>query len=487
MSQASDSVRMSAGFKTFLALCAIVIVIAGVSGAIYLSNLNGNLQAKFDTEKTQALADQAQQFSEQIAAKDGIIANLTTQVSEKVQEKTEEVKEALGYLIDGIYLENTTVSNLLSDREVSKLLDTKVEFDGEDYDIEESINLTKMQVKANKDDFDGDAYLIIPEGSVEYNVLLDSDLNTSLISDDTPLEFSFLGKDVKITEWDNDRVTFTQGKQVFLKEGESAEGVTLTAVLDNAVYVQVGDESKKIGKGSIGKFNDLEVKVEDTVYQAWEGGLQSAELTISNDVKETVDSGDEYADSSIWKYKISPHSIGLILSEEYTELRDELKPLSVDEKVCLPNEYICVKFNGVADEKTEAIDFDLDTKYEVNYTVVEGNFQKEMDDYDKLYINSTGSIFYRNESKDFALLGREVRVGNFDTFLNTTTGEIVIGNFTVNLDLNVSTADGKSLTGDTDYRTDFGILVSNPKDSIDDQEWSIVVPEEKLEASITVM
>jgi isoleucyl-tRNA synthetase len=61
------------------------------------------------------------------------------------------------------------------------------------------------------------------------------------------------------------------------------------------------------------------------------------------------------------------------------------------------------------------------------------------------------------------------------------------------LDDFVSTDSGTGIVhmapayGEDDFRTIFGILVSDPENSVDDNEWSIEVPEEKLESTITVM
>jgi len=74
-------------------------------------------------------------------------------------------------------------------------------------------------------------------------------------------------------------------------------------------------------------------------------------------------------------------------------------------------------------------------------------------------------------------------LGDTDLVLDMSTGDIVIENFEVNLDLNVTNVG----TGDENFLTDYGILVDNIEDSIENQEFRITVPQEKLEASVSLI
>jgi len=59
----------------------------------------------------------------------------------------------------------------------------------------------------------------------------------------------------------------------------------------------------------------------------------------------------------------------------------------------------------------------------------------------------------------------------------------VIKDFEVNLSLNWTNVGA----GDENFLTDYGILVNNLEDSIDDEEFTITVPQEKLEASVSLI
>lgn len=421
--------------------------------------------------------------------KDSIISDLTNQLSEKVtniDEKVSTITETVkypSYLIDEINLNSEIVKDV-SDREVKTLFDGIVEFDNEDYDAEEVVSISKMKILANEEDFKANPYLVIPENSIEYQVIFDSSLNNSLITEDDTLTFNFLGNIVEVSEWDNDKVVFSKGKENFLKEGESFsvndKVFEVSMILEDAVYVKdlTTNEGIKIFEGQTKKLSGVEIKAKEVLYTSKTDRVSSVVLIAGDEVKVTIKSGDEYEEDSIFEYLIDSSSIGIILKDEFTELSDDFKPLAVNEKLCLPNDYVCVTFNGFSEEDFEKISFDLDKKNSLEYVKIIGNFQKGLKDYDKLYINSTGIY-----DKDLELIGLSVTISDSDSELDVSTGKIVIEDFELSLELNNSNVEND----DIDYRTNWGTLISNPEDSIDDLEWTINFPLEKLEGSISLI
>ncbi|RLG10329.1 hypothetical protein DRN69_09210 [Candidatus Pacearchaeota archaeon] len=420
--------------------------------------------------------------------KDSQIEDLTSQLAGKVKEVVEETTETVGYLIDEIFFE-TLINKELSDREIN-LVDTKVDFDGDSYDVEEVFTLDGVEVRANDDDFKGDAYLTFPTDSLEYKVVFDSELNTSLITDEETLVFSFLGNEVEVSKWDGNEITFSQGKEYLLNMGESIEvnGKTLTLVYvmgdsdEESVYVEVDGKSKEIKESHTKTVNGLDVEVKNVIYSTV-GPVTKAVLVLGDEVKKDIQDGDEYEEDSIWEYTVDSNSIGLVLKEEFKDLDDDYKPLAENETLCLPNDYVCVRFDGVGEEDTEKVTFELDTKDGSEYVLVRGNFQSGLEDYEKLYINRSDGKFF---DKDLDEITGTITVSDFDSTISVNGTDIVIEDFKVNLDLNSSSVG----SGEDDVRTLFGILVSNPEDSIDeidDNEWEITIPENQLESTITVM
>ena len=432
------------------------------------------LQRTLDNEITNAIEDK----NSQISSLTNQISELTTQLAEKV---VEVVEEPIVYVIDKLSL-GTVVAKELSDREVKTLFDGKVEFDGDDYDAEEVVTLSKMSVLANENDFEGTDYLVIPKGSIEYKIVFDSDLNTSLIGEET-LVFNFLGQEVEVSKWNGDEVTFSQGEEFMLTNGDTktVEGkvFVLENVLEDSVYVSVDGVSKKIKENQTKTVNGLQVKVKDVIYSEI-GPVLKASVVLGKEVTKTVVSGEEYAEDSIWEYVIDGSSIGIVLNDEFKELDDELRPLASGEKLCLPNDYVCVRYDGFFDEDFEEITFELDKIEELTYVEVRGNFQSELKDYTRLYINSTGIY-----DKKLVLINNEtIKVASTDSVLNISSGKIVIEGFELEFNLSDSSVGN---TKDYNVRTDWGTLVYNPKDSTEDKDWKISFPYEKLEFSVTIL
>ncbi|MFH1276726.1 MAG: hypothetical protein ABIH82_06460 [Candidatus Woesearchaeota archaeon] len=412
------------------------------------------------------------------------VSSLTTKLTEKIVEEIEQVKESLGYLIDEIFL-NTNVDKTLSDREVKTLFDGKVEVGDEKYDAEEVIELDNLKILANGKDFEGIPYLTIPRDAISYKVVFEDDLDTSTIDDDeNSLVFNFLGKEVKITNWAVDTVTLFEGESFFLDEGESVvvdgKTVLLQWVSDNDnVYVTVDGVGKELAEGETKTINGLQVKADMVIFNSVTPKL-AAQLIVGKDVENELIDGDEFEEDSIWEYQIDEHSIGIVLKDEFNQLRDNLKPLAVSETVCLPNEYVCVRFDGMSEEDMNEVTFELDTRDSVEYVEVRGVFQSGLDDFTKLYIKrSDGNIF----DKDLVEITEDITIGDSDSKISVVVTDIVIEDFTVNLDLDVSSVGDD----DSDFMSDFGIFVTNPENSVEDQSWRINVPDNRLEGMITVL
>ena len=124
-----------------------------------------------------------------------------------------------------------------------------------------------------------------------------------------------------------------------------------------------------------------------------------------------------------------------------------------------------------------------------NYTRIEGNLLVGADDYKLIYVNN-GSIYDQDREET---IGPSIELG--DTGLTLTTNgthirikdedEILVA---IPIGLNGIIADGVDISSkDEDYLTEYGITIKTPDDSVDDNDFKIVIPEEELTASITVV
>lgn len=396
-----------------------------------------------------------------------------------------------GYLLDEIFLEEA-FSKDLSDRELN-LFDDEVEFDGEDYDAEEIFILKGLELRANDNDFDGVAYLTIPEDSISYKFILEASLDTSEIGeDDETLTFYFLGEEVEVSEWETNEITFTQGEEYFMVEKETVtvdgKNITLEFVLNDAAYITVDGEGKKIPEGEIRRVNGIDVKAEEVLYSNSALRDNKAVLVIGEDLEVTINDGDEYSKDSIWEWTVDKNSIGLILIEEFSELDEDFNALSPNDEICLPKDYVCIEYNGLINENAEDYAFELDTRKNIEYVRIGGNFISGINDYDRVYVNATGIY-----DRDFDLINESViELGDTDSVLNLVDVSGNLFNITVN---DFKTDSGleniwvgtMNISGsDEDYLTNYGIMIENPENSVEDESSRIVVPEEKLEGSITV-
>ena len=278
--------------------------------------------------------------------------------------------------------------------------------------------------------------------------------------------------------------TKTIGEKVF----------TLLYVMEDSIFVDVDGETKEINEGKTKTVNELEIEVRNVIYSEAGDGIFKAVLVLGEEVTTEINSGDEYSEDSIWEYEITAHSIGIVLQEEFMELDDELLPLKAEETICLPNDYVCIRYNGVIEEDFEDISFDLDTKNTVDYVEIKGNFQSGLEDFDKLYVDSS-SIY----DEDLVQITGTIMIGNSDLIISANTNRILIedsisGDYLlkVNLDLDNVQVDKIGTWNDIssieeDFRTIFGILITEPKDSCEDNEFDLSIPNERLENTITVL
>lgn len=414
--------------------------------------------------------------------------------AKEAQEKVDAKTEAEGYTLDELKI-GAEFSKTLSDREIN-LFDDEIRFDRDDYDAEEILYLANLKVAANdEDDWNADTFLQIPEGGIRYILEFASNLNTSLIDEDETFEFDFLGEEVEVSEWDDDEITFTKGtEKTFIENMEQTiDGykILVDVINDDYIHVVVDGVGKKIYEGQTKRVKDIEIKVVSVIVNDEDDRSDMAELEIGEEVEFTVKDGEEYEDDSIWEWAIDSNSIGLVLAEEFTSIDEDedFKALAVGEKISLPNDYITLTYNGLTIEDTEDYDFELKTKKEVDYVMVKGEFLNGINDYDRIYINESGSIF----DDDYELIGTgSIELADTDLTLNTNGTSITIESedavlVETNFALDILEADNENIANeDEDYITNYGIVIKNPDDNLEDNELEIVIPEEELTASVTV-
>ena len=490
---------------TPLGVISVVMAIIIVAGAMIMMSGDARYsEEELNNLKLQAASDAAAIVE---AEKDLEIANLkiaeVTPVT-PIDEIVEVIKDLKGYILDGLFFGEAFSETTLSDREIVSLFDGEVEFDNDDYDAEETLTLSDLVLDANNDDMEGIDYLTLVEGSVSYLYSFE-DLNVSEIGeDDEELTFNFLGKEVSVSEWEGEDIVFSQGAEYLVNEGESItvddSVVKLELVMDSSVYVIVNGVGGKVSEGKTKTINGIDIKAKEVLYSAKDSRVGMAELIIGSEIEVDASDGDEYADDSPFKWSIDGDSatIGVVLSEDFDELDEDFNALGVEGKLCLPNDYICLIYDGSMgedfrdysfegdDEETEIYgDFiindrescdDILIRYNVsgenNYTLWDED--NDYDDDDDAQIESTIEL----EDSEFTLEVDE------DTGVITLVHESD-SDLDIVIPFNVSsvTIDGSSIDEDYEYLSDYGVVVSNTEEIDEDLEVSLSIPEEQVEYS----
>ena len=418
--------------------------------------------------------------------KEGLQAQIDTYETE-IQTVVNEVElMESSYVYDELFL-GDVFGLTVSDRKLITLFDGEVDFDGKDYDAEEVITFTGLEIAINKNDFKDGVYLIVPEDGVEYAFNLALDLDVSKITDDEPLKFSFLGESVKITDWTGTDVTFTKGARYVIVEGESevidGKTVSVDIVGKDFVYIAVDGVYEKILEDDSDTIGGLDIKVESAMEN--DDGADLAILMIGKDVEELVSDGDEYEDDSIWNWNIGLNTIGLTLNTEFEEVDEDedYQALGAGNIISLPNDYVTLTFDGVVDEDMEEYSFETDTKNGKPYVKAKGEFIKGIEDYSILYINATG--FY---DKNLDLVSADkVNLDDTDLELVLNGTNLEIGTVIFNLAVDTLEVDGTNIsTEDDNYRAIYGTIVFSPENNLEDNEVNINIPTEKLTAGISL-
>ena len=496
MTQAKNSVKVGTNYKWFFGIVVVAILICVAVMAFKPAGIPEGYLSPEEVQIKKAAA-----VAEALVPKDAEITDLVQQLLDL---QAVVPKPILGYLIDNLFLEGLLPVDAFSDREIGTLFDGEVSFDGDDYDAEETFTLKGITLLANGHDFEGNVYATVPKGAIEYKFDFDSDLDTSLIKEDETLTFNLLGEEVEVSEWIGNKITFSKGIEYFLDEGQSItfeeKTIVLDMVLDEAVYVTVDGVGGKIYEDKTKTINGIEIKVKEALYTEKESKVSKATLIIGEEVEVTVIGGDEYEENSPWEYVITANSIGLVLVEDFTEIDldgdEEFPAIGADEKLCLPNEYVCIQFNGMTEEETEEYNLELDEKSSVGYVRIDGNFISGINDFDRIYVDATTGVI---RDRDLKEINGTIELGDTKSILEASPIRILIKDSDENklvwigLDLmkiqvDENGSDWNDITSeDEDYLTNYGIKIINPEDSVDDQEFNVFVPEKKLEGSLSII
>lgn len=421
-------------------------------------------------------------------------------------------------LVDDLTLGQDVAAVSANHYDVSFLKKGSVQHDGESYDYEEQVLLTSLKVATSLSDDEelGDQpYLYFTdEGSVGYRFVFKDDFEYAAVSEDEPLELDFAGKSLKLVDVQDGEVQYKDAVTSFLKEGESysQEGfsVTVKAVAENKVMLDVNGQSVTMSEGQTKSFGDVEVRVRDTFYKGYAGAANYVELDVGQDVVRTVQDGDEYVDDDdtyVWSVETQD---GKLVS---LGVRYDVKADDPDEEVLKAGEslkfldYFSLKFDLEEQYDYQDADFSLTTVTEDDVPAVrvdawEDGLKVGSKRLDRAYLSASNTTYWK-EDGDWKSSNDTLSLVNDDVSLSITyqDGSVAVGDglkFATDFDkLGVTKKDAESADvtvegtqvgkREESVLLSSGVVVKNPETNAEKDTVSVSVPNKEPKGALYLL
>ena len=379
---------------------------------------------------------------------------------------------------------------VITDTKLDKLFDGIIDFNTEDYDVHEELRVkTCSETSIDDVDYGLEPYVLVEEGAIEYCYVFDDVLPLSEIEADEELEIKFLNDTIEIISLSSSKMTIRHG-DVFdylenCVEGESIDfdglPITIGTIGDDFVYVTYNGDSEQIYREDTGTVGGIQIYVDEAIPR--DDKLNICKIRVAIDIEEVIEDGDEY--NTAWDYSITEGNICIVNSEEFKYLDEETKPLTLGDKIVLPNDFAVIKFNEITTSETTDIRIKLrDGLFNILGDREDGrddSFTYDNQDYDELYVGAEGIL-----DRDKIFISNKVRIGESEVYLEQ--GSIIIGDLVIESDFLDILYKGISYALDDDsLLTHEGIIFKNPENSVKDKStFDLIVPDEVPEIVITI-
>lgn len=454
-----------------------------------------------------------------------------------------ESEESLaGYVISKKVLDSS-VEEVIDDGELNTLIDGTIKFDDKTYDVYEEIVLTPdVKILASglgyDEKFGSGAYLgFLNKGSVLYRYVFDDKIDMTKVSSSTPLVIELLRKRLEIVSIDSNEMKVRFGEKFSLYENNEISFGDLKIVLldisddattaifrvgDKTVYADL-DEKIEVGDKTmiVTKIVPVRSKDFDNDY---------VEFFVGDNVEKEYENADWLVEEPKWKlyWDTTGDELNFFevsLEEKSDDLKDRLQPVEVGTSLKLPWDSYEIEFAKLTPSKYVELDFSFDEVNEEDDLLVDTNmlvikatekvFRFGSKEVDTVYLSRTDTVpcvwkVYYYDNKDFkkATLPMKIRYGYTEiTPVLETTGsrDFVIndGFFNIRLDVRPSLlqfgnskeeAEASDIIYNTlnlgereyDVLTKYGIIIKAPDSSLDNDELTLLIPNERVEATIVV-
>ena len=456
-------------------------------------------QKQIDEKVAQYEASLSEKDSE-LSAKEAEIEQLKEQLSEKEEAKKEEDSS---YLIDDVSLSGNFEKDIDSS-DVSKLLDSRIEYKDEKYDVSEEIYLSDgVKPLLNLDGFDAEPALgIVSDYAIVYKYVFDDDI---VVDSDESLDINFLGQPLTILSFDGSDLTYRTSSEFegVIGDQKEVDGklVKIVDIGDDKALVDVDGVSKIVYEGETRKINGLRVNL-DEVFTSDINDYAYAVFYVGEEISETVTSGDEYFGDDRYVWVLNDNSIGVALDKRYD---DEDEALRLGESIGLPYNYVKFVFKEVNGLDYNIVDLKMSgNEMKISYDgTIKVDGKKIDNDYVELDL-SASPITYTYEYKgdkytdsDFSKLALTSKDrGDFSVValsdrikLVGSDGELYVFKYSGNKFV-ASKQDAKDMNSDADYLLDNGDLLYQSDindDGAKSVEVGLVKDPSKVEAVLAVI
>lgn len=476
------------------------------------------------------LTENVDSLNADITDKETKIAELEAQIVDLTPVETVEEEVVEAEIIDDLELGDFVEFNL-DDNDLSKLIDSEIDFNGDDYDVhEEFIGHDSLVIAINgygyDEEFSGEPYLITTdEGALEYRYVFDDVINMTEIGNDEPLEIVFLGEPMKIVYADANELKVEFGVELLLNLNEPYEYENINLVLfgvgDDEAYITYNGVTKSIDEGQTKDVGGLDVKVLE-VFASDIGNVAFAKVVIGSEVEKTLESNDEYLKDEKFKFVIEStgddlEALVILYDVKSDELDDDYLPLALGESILFPNDFLTLEFAELT--TVDYVDFEVyfdefdaedDLVSDENGVVLEAGkaiIEIDNEEFEEIYFMDSG-IYYLNEDNDFTLAtDSEAIIVNDDyeskiwfngnkLVFEDTSGKLKLDVDFDNLRLGLLEEDAETNdvtylgngfgTMDYDLLLGSGVIVLDVENNAENDEVKFKVPSEVVEAVVTV-
>jgi hypothetical protein len=507
-------------------LALILCLIGTLIGWIAVSAKNTELEASYN-DKLEEIADltaEKNNISEQLGAMEDQSAEvdrLNQRVSElngdvadlnqQLDDKEDELKEAHDQVatlskgetgdvevFDELLLGEELDLGTIDNSDLSKLVDVKIEYDEDKYDIHEEVSFgSGLVVETNllDEDFKGNTYLLFNElEALTYSLIFDDPIE---LNGEDNLEVGFAGRTIEISEIDDDCIVLRQGTEYVVEEGESItvgdKVINVKMVGDGFVFLISGSDSEKINEDETDEVNGVDVEVVFALENDDMAGI--AKLYVGDDVTRELCAGDEWIeDNDEYLFGLETdgdelEGLSIIYNEYRQELEEDFPPFAVGE-VFRFLDLFTVEYEGLQELSWNDYKFTtvlVNGLYRLKIVSSDDEgIHVENDETDKIYFDGY-VVHYDDEEYDIEDTVLVFGDSELELSYDEESDVLTIGDLTAVFDhesgdLQLSDYASK----DYDVFTYDGLKIRSPEDNNDRDKIELSVPDEAPEATILV-